>query len=162
MPIPHTYSSCGEHVDKTGLHGLSCQSSQGRIPRHKALNYISHRSLASVNIPSRLESSGLYRANGSRPDGVTISPWSKFLVWDAMCVDTCTSHKCVLAKKAGGATALAEEKERKYTHLDRAYLLQQVARVSGPRLIALSTRPWSCTYLLCVFNFIIVVFSGIY
>ena len=72
------------------------------------------------------------------------------------------SHKCVLAKKAGGATALAEEKARKYTHLDRAYLLQQVARVSGPRLIALSTRPWSCTYLLCVFNFIIVIFSGIY
>ena len=27
MPIPHTYSSCGKHVDKTGLHGLSCQSS---------------------------------------------------------------------------------------------------------------------------------------
>ena len=32
----------------------------------------------------------LQRADGNRPDGVTVSPWSigKFLVRDAMCVDT--------------------------------------------------------------------------
>ena len=93
--LPHTCGSCGKPADKFGHHGLSCRSSQGRIPRHQMLNDIIHRSLASSNISSRLEPSGLYRADGKRPDGVTLIPWSdgKFLVWDATCMDTfCDSH----------------------------------------------------------------------
>ena len=84
---------------------------------------------------------------GTCPDGVTASPWfnGKFLVWHVMFVDTfCTSRKCVLAKEAGEAAALAEkEKTRKYVYLDRAYLFQPVAvgtcgSVGPCRLIALS------------------------
>ena len=77
------------------LHGRSCKSRCGRVSRHQMLNNIIHRSLASANISSRLEPSGLYRADGNRPDGVTLIPWSKgkFLVWDATCVDTfCDSN----------------------------------------------------------------------
>lgn len=88
------------------------------------LNDIIYCSLASANIPSRLEPSGLYRADGNRLDGVTISPWSKgkFLIWDVTCVDTfCASHKGASAKGAGEAAALAERgKARKCAHLDRA------------------------------------------
>ena len=75
-------------MDNLGLHGLSCQSSQGRLPRHQVLNNIIHRSLASANISNRLEPSGLYRVDGKSPDEVTHAPWSggKFLVWDATCV----------------------------------------------------------------------------
>ena len=38
-----------------------------------------------IIIEQRLELSGLYRANGKRPDGVSLIPWieGKFLVWDA-------------------------------------------------------------------------------
>ena len=102
VSLPLSCSSCGEHVDvnmfstgaagkrKTGLNGRSCRSNQGRIPRHQMLNYIIHHSLASANIPSRLAPSDIYRADGNRPDGVTVSHWSKgkFLVWDGICVDT--------------------------------------------------------------------------
>ena len=114
------------------------------------LNDIIYCSLASVNIPSGLEPSGLYRADGTCPDGVTASPWSngKFLVWHVIFVDTfCTSRKCVSTKEAEEAAALTEkEKVRKYVHLDRVYLFQPVAvgicgSVGLCRLISLSTRP---------------------
>ena len=53
------------------------------------LNDILHRALSSANIPSRLEPTGLDRADGKRPDGITMIPWSngRLLVWDATCVD---------------------------------------------------------------------------
>ena len=128
--LPHN-CKCGEHVEATGHHGLSCRTSQGRIPRHQMLNTIIQRSLASTNICSRLEPSGLYRADGKRPDGVTLIPWSngKFLVWDVTCVDTfCKSRVCASAKEAGGAASIAEkEKSRKYAHLDKSYLFQPIA-----------------------------------
>ena len=131
------------------------------------LNNIIHRSLASANIPSRMEPSGLYRADGKRPDGVTLVPWSngRFLVWDATCVDTfCDSHRQSTAKEAGGAAAHAEtEKAKKYAHLDRAYQFQPIAvetcgavgpdsmcflRDLGRRLKSASGEPNSFAYLL--------------
>ena len=86
----HPCSSCGHPVNEFGHHGLSCRFSKGRVPRHHMLNSIIHHSLASANIPSRLEPSNLFREDGERPDGVTMVPWSngRFLVWDATCVDT--------------------------------------------------------------------------
>ena len=61
--LPHPCSSCGHPVDEFGHHGLSCRFSKGRVPRHHMLNGIIHHSLASVNIPSRLEPSNLFRAD---------------------------------------------------------------------------------------------------
>lgn len=82
------------------------------------LNDIINRSLASVNIPSRLQASGLYRADRNHPDDVTIIPWSKgkFLVWDATHVDAiCASHNDASAKEVGGAASLNErQKARKH------------------------------------------------
>ena len=115
---------------KCGRHGLSCRSSQGRASHHQILNNIIHRSLASANIPSRLEPSGLYRADGNHPDGVTMVPWSngRFLVWDATCVDTfCDFHRQATAKEAEGAAAHAEtEKTKTSAHPDRAYQFQPI------------------------------------
>ena len=129
--LPHTCNLCGKSADEFGRHGLSCRSSQGSALHHQMLNNIIHRSLASANIPSRLEPSGLYRADGNCPDGVTMVPWSNgsFLVWDATCVDIfCDSHHQATAKKAGGAAVHAEtEKAKKYAHLDRAYQFQSIA-----------------------------------
>ena len=74
--MAHMCSSCGTQVDEYGHHGLSCRFSQGRTSRHQSLNNIIHHSMASANVPSRLEPSGLYRSDGNRPDGVTMTPWS--------------------------------------------------------------------------------------
>ena len=129
--MAHMCSSCGTQVDEYGHHGLSCRFSQGRTSRHQSLNNIIHHSMASANVPSRLEPSGLYRSDGNRPDGVTMTPWSngRLLVWDATCVDSfCDSHRQAASLEAGGAAAQAERnKARKYVHLDRAYMLQPVA-----------------------------------
>ena len=150
---------------------MSCKFNKGRIPRHHMLNSIIHHSLASANIPSRLEPSNLYRADGKCLDGVTLVPWSnwRFLVWDAKCVDTfCDSHKSTAAREAGGATAHAETgKAKKYAHLDHAYLFQPVAfetcgtvgpesmlslRHLGKHLRFVTGEPSSFAYLLqCLF-----------
>ena len=165
--LPHSCSFCGGPVDKFGLHGLSCWMSQGRIPRHQMLNNIIYHSLASANIPSRLEPSGLHRADGKRPDGVTLIPWTegKFLVWDSTCVDSfCDSRIRGSSREAGGAAAAAEKnKHSKYAHLDRSYVFQPIAvetcgtigpdslsflRNLGRRLKATTGEPQSFTYLL--------------
>ena len=128
--VAHECCSCGTPVDEFGHHGLSCRSSQGRSSRHQLLNNVIHHSLASANVPSRLEPSGLHRSDGKHPDGVSMIPWSngRFLVWDATCVDKFyESHRQESphpheSPEAGGAAAHAErEKARKYAHLDHAY-----------------------------------------
>ena len=84
---PHQCSHCGAEVDSSAMHGLSCRWSDGRHPRHAAINDLIHRALTSAKVPSRLEPSRLFRSDGKRPDGATIAPWKngKCLVWDATC-----------------------------------------------------------------------------
>ena len=111
--------------------------------------------------------SGLYRADGNRPDKVTIVPWSngRFFVWDATCVDTiCDSHQQASVEEAGGAAAHAEtEKTKKYANLNQAYQFQPIVvetcgvvhpnsmcflRNLGRRLMSATGEPNSVTYLL--------------
>ena len=112
-------------------HGLSCRFSQGRLSRHNAVNSIIQHTLTAAKIPSRLEPSGLHRADGKRPDGMTMVPWEqgKYLVWDATCVDTfCQSHCQRAATEPGGAAAHAEEdKAKMYAPLDSMNLFKPVA-----------------------------------
>ena len=164
---PHTCAHCGKGMDQFGRHGLSCKSSQGRRSRHQAINNIVLHSLASANIPSRLEPSGLHRSDGKRPDGVSLVPWSagKYLVWDATCVDTfCPSNLQQSKDVSGGAAAKAEGvKTSKYSHLDRVYNFQPIAfetcgsmgpsseaflRDLGRRLRMATGEPKSYTHLL--------------
>ena len=138
---PHQCCNCGEEVDITGRHGLSCSHSKGRLPRHAALNDIIHRALSTAKIPSRLEPSGLSRVDGKRPDGVTIMPWSagKPMVWDATCSDTfATSYRAVASQAAGGVAANAEvRKELKYANLSHSHCFMPLSvestGVFGPR-----------------------------
>ncbi|XP_045534627.1 putative fatty acyl-CoA reductase CG5065 [Papilio machaon] len=58
-----------------GHHGLSCQKGAGRFSRHAALNDNIRRSLATVNVPSLLEPTGIARDDGKRPDGMTLILW---------------------------------------------------------------------------------------
>ena len=52
---PHVCLHCQAQVDHRVLHGLSCRRSQGRHPRHAAINDIVKRSLTSAGVPSHLE-----------------------------------------------------------------------------------------------------------
>ena len=164
---PHQCVHCGSDVDQFFRHGLSCRFSQGRLSRHNTVNSLIQHALTAAKIPSRLEPSGLHRADGKRPDGMTMVPWEqgKYLVWDATCVDTfCQSHRRRAATEPGGAAAHAEEeKAKKYAHLDSMYLFQPVAletcgtigpksrdflREPSQRLKMVTGEARSCTFLL--------------
>ena len=111
---------CGYLVDESGTHGLSCPNAKGTYQRHVLLNQIFNRSLTSARRNNTLEPIGLSRDDGKRPDGVTLTPWSKGkrLVWDVTCVDTlAASYLQATSKEAGSAADLACN--RKHTHYSK-------------------------------------------
>ena len=129
--VPHTCPLCGMHVDESGVHGLSCRRSKGRIPRHAALNDIILRALSSANMPSILEPQGLCRLDGKRPDGITVTPWAKgrALVWDVTCWDSYAPSNITMASSAAGSVAnLAASKKRNlYNELSINHHFQPIA-----------------------------------
>jgi len=127
---PHT-CVCGDAVDELGTHGLSCRKSAGRHSRHSALNDIIKRSLATAEIPSRLEPTSLSRSDGKRPDGMTVMPWKqgRCMVWDVTCPDTLASSHLNYAVTGPGAVASASEskKRTKYEEISRTFHFIPVA-----------------------------------
>ena len=142
---PHRCRSCNFPVDRLGHHGLSCQRSAGRFPRHANLNDVVKRALASAGIPSILEPVGLDRGDGKRPDGLTLFPFTsgKCLAWDATCVDTFAGSAVVQsALEPGTAARAAEERKRnRYASLTSRYRFEPLAvettGVLGPAASAL-------------------------
>lgn len=128
---PHCCVHCGSPVDQLGTHGLHCKFSKGRFLRHSTINDIIKRTLDSINVPSRLEPSGIFRADGKRPDGMSLIPWhsGKSLVWDATCPDTVApSHLNSSSVEAGKVAKEAEDlKTAKYSHLTANYHFVPVA-----------------------------------
>lgn len=119
--VQHHCQHCNELVDESGTHGLSCIRSEGRLPRHSDLNLLIQRSLTSINIPSVLEPSGLYRRDGRRPDGLTMIPWlqGRALLWDVTVRDTFAPSYLQLSSSRAGAVAdsAAGQKRRMYEDL---------------------------------------------
>ena len=110
----HTCGRCGELVDKSGTHGLSCSKNIGKYAKHRELNNIIHRTLHSANVPAKLEPDGLFRDDGKRLDGLTLIPWKRgcCLAWDATCVDTLAASYINISKvKAGRAAERAALKK---------------------------------------------------
>ena len=128
---PHSCSLCGSQVDASGVHGLSCRRSKGRLPRHAALNDIVHRTLSSVNVPATLEPRGLCRSDGRRPDGLTITPWAngRALVWDVTCWDSfAPSHIHMSSARAGMlADHAADRKRETYRDLLPSHCFMPIA-----------------------------------
>ena len=118
--LEHICQHCGQDVDASGTHGLSCRRSQGQIPRHSALNDVIKHSLAAINIPATLESKGLCHGNGRRPDGVTIIPWKsgRALVWDVTCQDTFAPSNIPLSCSSAGRVANEAAKNKCRTYAD--------------------------------------------
>ena len=87
------------------------------------MNDIMKRALTTAKVPSRLEPSGLHRADGKRPDGITVESW------DVTCQDPfAPSYSAHAIREAGAVAALAEERKvAKYIHLTPVHLFSLVA-----------------------------------
>ena len=107
LASPHQCVLCGNHVDASGTHGLHCGRSAGRHPRHANMNAMLKTALASINVPSILEPPGLFRTDGKRVDGITVTPWrsGRPLAWDFTCCDTFASTYLSLAASGAGMVA---------------------------------------------------------
>lgn len=83
------------------MRSLSCPKTQGRHPRHAAVNDLVKRALASAKIPSQLEPLGICHMVGKRAYGATIVPWRSggIVVWDATCL--VLSHVPLATHEAG-------------------------------------------------------------
>jgi hypothetical protein len=68
---------CGEQVEATGHHGLSCKRIAGRFTHHSSMNDVVKRALVSASVQAILEPPGLERKNGKRPDDIRLEPWKQ-------------------------------------------------------------------------------------
>ena len=122
---------CGNLVDSSGRHGLSCNKAAGRHSRHKQANDLIGKAIASADVPVAFEPLGLSPTDNERPDGMSLFPWSqgKILVWDFTCSDTLAwSHVISTSKEAGKSAQDAEkEKQDHYHYLLQDYIFTPVA-----------------------------------
>ena len=86
--VAHT-CQYGKRVERDDLHALSGTKSAGRFSRHATLNSLIKHTLGLFDLHSMLKLRGLYRTDGKRPDGVTMTPWEmgKQLVWNVRVLD---------------------------------------------------------------------------
>ncbi len=129
--VPHNCQLCGTPVDVLGSHGLSCRYSSGRHSRHRAVNDVIKRALASADLPSTLEPAGASFCDGRRPDGLTHLPWKGGLplAWDFTCVDSLAPSNIVACSSVPAAAAekAYRAKEAKYIDLGSRFHVQPVA-----------------------------------
>ena len=128
---PHMCTQCGYEVDASGTHGLHCRRSAGRHPRHAALNTLIKNTLVSVDIPSILEPSGLFRSDGKRVDGVTVVPWKsgRALAWDVTCSDIFAPSNSSAAASGTSIVARRSEERKKalYRELESSHIFVPIA-----------------------------------
>jgi hypothetical protein len=175
---------CGTLVNALGTHGLSCKRSAGRIARHQQLNDLVWRGLTRANIPATKEPTGLFRADGKRPDGLTLIPWKsgKCLTWDVTVADTFAASYLGTTSSCPGSAAesAAAKKIAKYTELARTHIFCPLAWESmgpandeglsflfelGRRMSAVTGDPREASFLLQRISVIIqrcnaICFSG--
>jgi len=128
--VPHQ-CRCGSQVDACGIHSLVCKKAPGRSARYHALNDLVAHGFSSAGVPVTKEPTGLFRADGKRPDGLTLIPWQsgKSLCWDVTV--TCPlaeSYVTRAAQEAGAAAELAASRKlEKYANIDARYLFEPIA-----------------------------------
>ena len=122
---------CGKIVKKDGLHGLSCASSAGWIPRHDHVNKIFSHAFSTAGHPNIIQPPGISRDDGKKPDGMTLTPWShgKSLLWDVTIRDTLAPSYIHESSKHSGSVADNAEraKHNHYLKLKENYLFTPIA-----------------------------------
>jgi hypothetical protein len=140
---------CGDEVDRSGLHYLSCiHSSKQRDGRHSAVNDVISRALRQAGFPNTLEPPNLARDDdGIRPDGVTHMPWMRgqCLIWDATVRDSYALGYRSLALSGPGKVAQRGDyqKERHYASLSDYVFFPFSIETSGvwsPKAVELIKR----------------------
>ena len=128
---------CGKQVEEDGIHGLSCQKSVGRHPRHSQTNDLIKRALVSGGIAAMREPQGVSRFDGKRPDGMSMYPWKtgKLLLWDFTCGDTLAPSHVDQSSKEAGKVASDAETER--------------SNITNCLLIVISLYQWLLRLLEC-------------
>ena len=111
-PLPHP-NSCNPPPPEESITGTLVM---------QASNDVIKRSLNVAQIPSHLETTGLYQSDGKRPDGASVVHWKggNALVWDATCPDTLAhSYQQISAREAGAVAAGADRRKKlKYANLN--------------------------------------------
>jgi hypothetical protein len=127
---PHA-CPCGKRVDARGLHSLACRKSAGRQSRHSNLNDTIWRALKRAGIQATKEPLGLLRNDGKRPDGVTLTPWSrgKCLAWDVTVPDTYAASHILSTSitPAAAADKAAVNKKIKYQSIIQTHIFIPIA-----------------------------------
>jgi hypothetical protein len=84
------------------------------------MNAMLKTALASINVPSILEPPGLFRTDGKRVDGVTVTPWrsGRPLAWDFTCCDTFAPTYLSLAASGAGMVANQAESRKRALYQD--------------------------------------------
>jgi len=118
-------------VDARGLHSFVCRRASGRSARHHVLNDLVARCFASAGTPVTKEPTGLFRADGKRPDGLTLVSWQsgKSLCWDVTVIcPLVEAYVTGSTREAGAAAELASSrKEEKYASIGSEYLFAPIA-----------------------------------
>ena len=95
------------------------------------MNDLIKRSLATAEIPSRLEPTSLSRSDGKRPDGMSLMLWKhgRCLVWDVTCPDTLAQSHLNRAVTGSGVVATdAESRKRtKYEIISQTHCFVPIA-----------------------------------
>ena len=104
-----------------------------RFSRHAFFNSLIKQTLGPLDLPSMR---GLYRTDGTRPDGVTMIPWEmgKQLMWDVTVVDALSPSRLLQGSLSNPETTVTEAEAGKiemYRKLkDNGYIFQQGGLVS--------------------------------
>ena len=79
---------CGFVSSTDGKHALVCPKIKHRLTRHTDCNVVIIEALKTAGYSSNLEPVGIIRKDGRRPDGLTLTPWSRgrVLAWDFTCI----------------------------------------------------------------------------
>ena len=123
--------NCGATVDTRGLHAFSCKRNPGRTQRHHFINDLIWRAMTRAGIPSVKEPHGLARADGKRPDGLTLIPWreGRSATWDVTVTDTLAASYITISSRNGASAAeeAASRKEIKYADIAQTHLFYPLA-----------------------------------
>ena len=134
--------------------------------RHSLFNYLIWRAVKKAQIPASKKPIGLSRADGKRPDGATLVPWTrgKPLAWNVTVPDTyATSHLQLTSTTAcAAAEKAAVNKTTKYVALAATHSFVPVAIETigawcpqsaefiedlGRRITTITNEPLETTYL---------------
>jgi hypothetical protein len=146
--VPHN-CRCRSFVDASGVLAFVCKKAPSRTIRHHGLNDIVFRAVCSSGVPATKEPAGLFRQDGTRPDGLSLIPWQsgKPLTWDVTVV--CPLAQSYIDSAAKMAAAVAEQaatrKSLKYCALVHSHIFQPFA-VENTGAINAS----ACTFVDCL------------